>query len=451
MRKTFPKEFLWGASISAFQVEGAAFEDGKTENLDDYFRRHPEEGSRYEGDRLPDVCADFYHKYPEDIQRFKELGLNAFRFSISWPRIFPDGPEKVNPKGIAYYNDMIDKLLEAGITPMFDLLHCDPPIWAYKRGYFANREFIDWYVTYAKTCFEAFGDRVKLWSTLNEPKLNVYGSYSFAFAPPYLEDERLAMEATRNMIIAHFKAVKVLREMWPDAKIGSVHNMGVTYSYSFDEKDILAAERHDAMQLLFAEPMITGKYPELMRECEEFMRYVTEEDERELAENFVPMDFLGLNCYCPTFSKYSPDEQYGVKCFIPDLPSDGYGCFYTHPQGLFDTLLELKDMFPEMPLIITENGYTYRRSEDDLDTPTTSQDKERVSYIREHVREAWRAMQAGVNLKGYFYWAALDCYEGSMGFGVDMGLIGINYKTLERTKRDSFYYYKEIVTRGEVD
>ena len=446
----FPKDFLWGTAASSGQIEGAAFEDGKTENINDHCCRDPQYMKHYEGDCTPDVCADFYHKYPEDIILFKELGVKVFRYSISWARIYPNGPEKVNPLGIAYYNRVINKLIDAGIVPFIDIFHSDTPYWVITKGGIACDGFVEWYSKYARTCFEAFGDRVKYWSTCNEPKLNSYGVYAHAHTAPFLRDRKLALNATRNMILAHFNAVKTLRSLWSDAQIGSVHNMGKTYTLSFALKDNETAERHDQLQYLFLEPMLKGHYPEELRVFPEFMQFVTKEDEKRISDAFVPMDFYGINCYCPCFARYDPDAEYNMRYFRTDLPRDAYG-FTTYPPVLFDTAMALKKKFPGVPFIITENGYTIRRDIAKIDIPSTLHDEARIHYIREHIREAWRILQTGAELKGYFYWSAVDCYEGTMGFGYDMGLIGINFETLERFPRDSYYYYQKVVTNGAVD
>ena len=446
MLNYFPKDFVWGAAASAFQIEGAAFEGGKGANKHDHILRDPELKHHYDGTRLPDVCADFYHLYPEDIKLFKELGLKSFRYSISWARIYPNGPEGgVNEEGIAFYNRLIDALLAAGIEPFMDLYHSDVPWWVIERGGMLNREFVEWFSVYAETCFKAFGDRVKLWSTVNEPKLQVYGAYAFAFSPPYMKDERAAMIATHHMLLAHFEAVKHARRICPDAKVGSVHNMGKTYPATNGEKDVYSAEMHDILQHVYLYPMVYGVYPETLLQNEEFFRYVTEEEKAELRAAFVPCDFAGVNYYTPCYSKYDPTQPYGIGAAECDrgFVADGYG-FRCYPQGLFDTLWFCGQLYPDLDLFITENGYTTLRG-GEFDEPTTAEDPERINYIREHILETWRAIQAGSRVKGYYHWAAMDCFEGGLGFGVDMGLIGINYGTLERVPRKSFYFYQEVI------
>ena len=449
-RFTFPKDFTWGVSCSAFQLEGGAFEGGKSQNHFEYCFEDPETKPKFEDGRSPYISSDFYHKYPEDIAMIKELGANSFRFSIAWTRICPDVSGKPNQEGIAYYNRMIDEMIAQGIEPMFDLLHTDTPWWVLKEGGYACDKFVDWFTHYAEICFREFGDRVELWNTVNEPKLGVYGAYSHAFCAPFLHDETLAMKATQNMLIAHFRSVKLLHEMWPDAKIGAVNNAGKCYSMSFKQEDMDAADRHLAMQLLFLDPMLLGRYPKEALEYPEVAKYITEEMIAELTKEFVPMDFYGINCYCPMFIRAGSESAYGTAWVETDCPKDAYG-FINYAPGMFDLLMDLKDRYGDIPVYITENGYTYRRNMETMEVPNNLNDEDRIKYIREHLRAVNRAIKAGVNLKGYYYWSVMDCWEGPMGYGYPMGLISVNFDTLERTPRDSYFYYKQVIENNMVD
>ena len=253
-------------------------EDGKTLNTREYsFFQTQEPREKFEDPRSPAVGCDFYHKYPEDLKLMGQLGPKVFRYSIAWARIIPSKDAEPNQKAIDFYNKVIDGMLEQGITPFMDLFHSDLPLWLEEEGGIADDRFVQWYADYAEVCFKAFGDRVKWWSTVNEPKLSVYGAYAFAHMHPFKKDPVLAWKAVHNMNLAHFEAVRRLREIWPDAKIGSVHNTGECYCRSFEEEDIAAARRHWAMQLVFSDPMILGKYPEEMMAFEGMRKYVTDE------------------------------------------------------------------------------------------------------------------------------------------------------------------------------
>ena len=451
MNYQFPKDFLWGVAGSAFQMEGGMYEGGKGLNIREAAWLDPERRKNYQDDRSPEVSCDFYHKYPEDLALFRELGVKMFRFSIAWSRIFPDSGGKPCQAGIDYYNKMIDRMVELGIQPFFDLWHSDLPRWVLDLGGFPSEDFVSRYADYAETCFRAFGDRVKHWSTCNEPKLNTYGPYAFGRGAPYIKDLDLAMRATQNMILAHFEAVRRLRRLWPDAKIGSVNNTGECYCLSFEREDMDAAARHSAMQYLFSDPMILGEYPKEAMAYPGLRRHIPDEMCRELKEKFQPMDFLGCNYYCPGFVRAGNKSTYGTASFPVDLPKDAYP-FYTYAPGLFDLLMNLKDRYDNLPVFITENGYADRREDvHNMDPAPFQHDVLRQNYIREHIRECGRALRAGVALQGYFYWSAMDCWEGTMGYGYPMGLVAVNFDTLERIPRDSFYYYQKIIRNNMVD
>jgi len=447
----FPKDFIWGAACSAVQMEGAIFEDGRTLSGGEanFFDPHPE--AKPQDDRSPERGVDYYHKFREDHELFSQLGLKMFRFSISWSRICPTIDGTPNQKGIDHYNELIDDMIAKGITPFFDLWHCDLPDWVIKNGGIVDDRFFGWFTHYAEICFREFGDRIKYWSTINESKLNVYGVYAHAHDAPFMRNEDLAMKATHNAIIAHYEIVRMLHEMWPDAKIGSIHNAGACYPATFSKEDQEAAVRHSAMQLLLLDPMMKGEYPPEMVNFPGMSKYFTPERIAELREKFVPQDFYGINYYCPATIAYGEDSAYKTRWVATDLPSDAYG-FTTYAPGLYDLLLELNVRYNGAPVLITENGYTYRRKDVyKMNLEDYQHDPERISYIREHIRECSRAIEAGVNLKGYFYWSIMDCWELAMGFGYPMGLIGVDLDTLERIPRDSFYYYQQIIKNNAVN
>ena len=438
----FPKDFMWGAACSAMQLEGGRHEGGKTDNIREHAFYDPATSNKYEDHFPPDIGADFYHKYPEDIKLMKELGIKTFRFTIAWARICPDKSCTPNQAGIDYYSSMIDMLIENGIMPFFDLLHSDLPQWVFEEGGFPSEKFIEYFSRYAEICFREFGSRVPYWCTVNEPKLIVYGAYAHAHGTPYLWDKALAMKATKNMILAHFEAVKILRKICPNAKIGSIHNAGACYPVSDDPADISAAKLHSEMQHLFLSPMMTGRYPDLVLQSD-LAEYIHEDDIRQISEAFIPMDFYGINYYCPSFiqaeenTKKKGPYQHG-------LPVDAYG-FTTYAPGLFDTLQDMNLHYPGKEVLITENGYTYKRNLPDFSVTGSLHDIERIDYIRQHVEQCERAVQAGIDLTGYFYWSIMDCWEGSMGYGYPMGLIAVNFETLERVPRESFYYYQKLI------
>jgi len=472
----FPENFLWGVAGSAFQMEGGMYEGGRDLNIRevawlDAVQRgqvrqngndsapevdadwlNPESSEVFQDHRSPEVGCDFYHKYPEDIQLFASLGIKMFRFSISWSRIISEYDGQPNRAGIDYYNRVIDEMVKNGIQPFFDLWHADLPKWVLDHGGFLSDEFVSWYTRYAEVCFREFGDRVKYWCTCNEPYFNAFGPYAMAMGIPYKKDMAQGVTAAHHMVLAHFEAVRLLRQLWPDAKIGAVHDISHFYSLSFDPTDMEASQRRGSAQYLLSDPMILGEYPRELWDYEPFRRYIPEEYARQLREKFVPMDFLGVNYYQPCFAKAGNHPQFGsgpVKNI--DLPRDAYP-FRTYPNGIFDTLVDLQERYGDLEIIVTENGYTQRREDVfNMDLTPFHEDTERQKYIREHLRACQRAIRAGVNLKGYFYWSCMDCWESTMGFGYPMGLVAVNFDTLERVPRASFYYYQKIIQNNMVD
>ena len=450
MIHTFPMDFLWGASCSAVQMEGSIYEDGRTLSTieNNFFHPHPD--FKPSDDRSPERGIDYYHRFSQDHDLFRELGLRMFRFSISWSRIVPAEDGVPNQKGIDHYNAIIDDMISKGITPLFDLWHSDLPLWVMDNGGIVSDRFIGWFTHYAEICFRAFGDRVKYWSTINESKLNVYGVYAHAHNPPFLRDEGLAMKATHNAILAHYEIVRKLHELWPDARIGSIHNAGACYPATFSREDQEAAVRHAAMELLLLDPMMKGEYPPEMVNWPQFADHFPPERIEDLRKNFAPQDFYGINYYCPATIAAGYESAYGTRWVDVGLPQDAYG-FSNYAPGLFDLLMSLNARYSGAPVLLTENGYTYRREDVyKMDLENYQHDAERISYIREHLRACSRAIAAGVNLKGYLYWSVMDCWEGRKGFGYPMGLIGVNLDTLERIPRDSFYFYREVIANNAV-
>ena len=451
MNYTFPKDFIWGVGGSAFQTEGAMLEDGKTLNIREAAFFAKDERDPFNDDRAPDVCCDFYHRYPEDLKMMSQLGVKMFRFSIAWSRIIPSKDAEPNQKAIDYYNSLIDCMIANGITPFMDLFHSDLPLWVAEAGGIADPEFVSRYARYAEVCFREFGDRVKYWCTVNEPMLTVFAAYHRGRLFPYIKDEVLAFKATHHMILAHYEAVRLLRSLWPDAKIGVVNNMSEGYSQNFDPKDIEAAELRTIAAFLFLDPMAKGHYPPELMARPRVRGNIPEKYEQELKEKFLPMDFCGINYYCPKALKYKEDTIFGAVPIPNPYPKDGYG-FSSYAPGLFDALMRMQDRYEGLPIFITENGYAQKREDlSDMSLEPFHADKERQAYIREHLRECGRAIRAGVNLQGYFYWSYMDSWEVRAGFGVPMGLVGVNFDTLERKPRESFYYYEQIVKNNMID
>ena len=447
MRFPFPKDFLFGAACSACQIEAGCNEGGKGEDVGEhFFKIFPE---KYFG-ADPNTSADFYHRYPQDIQMMKELGLKTFRFSISWSRVFPEGPDCLEQRGLDYYSDMIDKLKAAGIVPFFDLFHCDLPYWVIERGGILNPEFIGWFETYAKAVFQQLGNKVDYWCTVNEPSINCMASYAYGANAPFHTDMGEAIQACHNMILAHFKAVKAYKDLGCTGKIGAVIHMEPVYAWTIDPKDQAAADRKQAFYTgWWLDPMMKGHYPEILKDYSYIMDKLPEGYQKDLDENFIPNDYIGINYYSPGYARYKDDgELYYETMHNTDLPMDDYG-FYFYPEGLFDLGMYLKETYPGKDIFITENGFGKKKwgnLQEELE------DDYRIDIIREHLRSMSRAIQAGVPYKGYFHWTIMDTNElYAGGYNYMFGMTQVNYETLERTPRKSWYYYQNVIKQGTVE
>lgn len=447
MTFNFPKDFLFGAACSACQIESGCNEGGKGEDVGEhYFKIHPD---KYFG-ADPNNSADFYHKYPEDIKMMKELGLKCFRFSISWSRIFPNGPEELCQAGLDYYSDLIDKLKEAGIVTFFDLFHCDLPYWVIEKGGILDPKFIDWFTVYAEACFKALGDKVDYWCTVNEPSINCMAAYAYGSNAPFLKDMNLAIRACHNMIIAHYKAVRIYKKLGFKGKIGAVIHFEPVYALSMNEKDEKAAQVRLAFYSgWWLDPMLKGYYPKILMDYPYITDMLPEGYQKDLDDNFIENDYIGINYYSPSHVEYVDD---GKLCYSfvsnKKLPKDDYG-FRAYPQGLYDTVTYLNETYPGKDIFITENGIGIKKwgnYEEELE------DDYRIDYMREHLRSLARACKAGVPIKGYFHWTIMDTNElYAGGFQFMFGLTQIRYETLERVKRKSWYFYQKVIAQGRID
>ena len=442
----FPQDFFWGTAASAFQIEGAAHEDGKGQNVWDVAsRQYPD---IFAEDETPEVSADFYHRYPQDISMMKELGIKSFRFSISWTRIYPDGCGKLNQKGIDYYNKLIDTFLQNGIQPMLDLYHCDMPQALADKGGFKNPQFPEWFGEYARTCFENFGDRINLWNTINEPSVAAFSHYYTGQFPPFEKDLRGALQAAQNIILSHYKAIQIYRSMCLKGKIGIVMHFLPAYPASTEENDKKAAARSfDYYNNWWLQPFFEGKYPESVLAYPAFSENMPENYAIQLKEQFVPVDYIGINYYGPCAHRYKEGNDLDSEGVEFNAPKDAYGFTY-YPQGLFDSAMYIKKRYNNPEIYITENG-TARQSTGDVMKDTD--DDYRISFMQEHFREIYRSIQAGARIKGYYHWSNTDTYECNCGgYQNRFGLVHIDFNTLIRTPKKSWFYYQKVIGDNSV-
>jgi beta-glucosidase len=444
----FPDGFIWGAATSSYQIEGAVAEDGRGESIWDRFSHTP--GAIANGD-TGDVAADHYHRWREDTAIMAELGLNAYRFSIAWSRLFPDGRGPLNRAGIAFSDRLIDELLEHGIQPFPTLYHWDLPQALDDRGGWLNRSTSDWFTDYARAAFDRLGDRVTTWFTINEPWIvGSMGYYDGNHAPGH-RDLRESLVAEHNVLLAHGKAVLAWHDIGRSGRIGIVLNLMPTYPATDRDADGEAAELSDGYtNRWFLDPVLRRQYPRDMVEL--FEGIVGSLDFIEAGDLDVigsPTDLLGVNYYNWRLIGAGNDRDlpWVVVPAPPDIPRSEGG-WEIVPDRLTDLLLRLRDDYGDIPLVIAENG-TIRN--DGPGAGGRVRDVERIRFIRDHLVAAHRAIEAGVKLEGYFHWSLLDNFEWAEGYWPRFGLVHVDFESQVRTIKDSGRYYATVIETNGVD
>ncbi len=445
----FPKDFLFGTGSSCYQVEGSVNADGKTDNIWDMASTsYPQ---KFKATTEP--TSGFYKHFREDIAEMKAQGLKTFRFSISWTRMLPTIDGEVNPKGVEFYNNVINLLLENGIEPFVDLYHWDMPMYIYEKGGFLNKDIIKYFTHFAKVCFEAFGDRVKLWSTLNEPSVFCFAPYQENRAwPPFAPngtDLKAGILAGHNALLCHFKTVQLYKSMNTGGKIGAVIAVVPIYPADPSGKDKIAATyQMERCSGWWLDPMILGHYPEnLLRDCSVYRDAMPQGYAEDIEREFVPMDILGVNYYYPGRVEYDEASPALSKHVENYYVQEGQ-YFETYPAGLYDVLMHIKEKYNNPTVYITENGIGIR---DTGNKEEMVDDKARISYLREHLRMLSRSIKAGSNVQGYYYWSNFDSFENSAGYTIRFGLNYVDFETGERTRKKSWYYYQKIISDCAVD
>jgi beta-glucosidase len=440
----FPDSFLWGAATAAYQVEGAPLADGAGPSIWHRFSHTP--GRTLNGD-TGDVACDHYHRYQEDVALMKDLGLGAYRFSISWSRILPEGTGRVNQAGLDFYRRLVDALREAGIRPMATLYHWDLPAALDDRGGWLNRDVADWFAEYASTAFRALDDRVEMWATLNEPWVVTDGGYLHGALAPGHRNLFEAPIASHNLLRAHGAAVEAYRASGEHA-IGLVVNLEPKYAASQKPEDLAANARADAyMNRQYLDPVFKRAYPPEMKEM--FGEAWPDFPAADFDLIAQPLDFVGINYYTRGVTKNDPANvvERATRVRQP-------GATYTetswevYPQALTDVLVWFRDRYGATPIYITENGAAFY----DPPSPTDGEvdDPLRVHYLREHIRAVARAMYAGVDVRGYFVWSLLDNLEWSLGYSKRFGIIHVDFATLQRTPKKSARFYRDVIRRREI-
>lgn len=448
------KDFVWGVATAAYQIEGGVLEGGRGYSIWDAFCRIP---GRVHAMSNADVACDSFHRYEEDVRMLKLLGVNAYRFSIAWPRIQPTGKGAPNPEGIAYYSKLIDLLLENGITPYVTLYHWDLPLdLQMAHDGWLNREIVDDFTTYAKLCFDAFGDRVKHWITLNEPWCCSVLGHGLGAFPPGRTDPDEPYLAAHHMLLAHGSAVRAFREGGYGGMIGITNNCDWREPLTQKPEDRDAAER--AVKFFYAwftDPVVYGEYPEVMRKRLGARLPKFTEEEKKLMKGSV--DFLGLNHYSTLYaSAEKPEVDGGIGPNGNGGMSDDQEVFLSAdpnwertdmqwniiPWGFRNLLNWIAKRYPGYPIYVTENGCACYEP----DAVSALDDDQRCRFLKGYTEAMFEAIQKdGIDVRGYFCWCLMDNFEWAQGYTKRLGLIRCSPENLERVPKKSFFTYREII------
>jgi beta-glucosidase len=433
-RTTLPPDFVWGAAVSAYQVEGAVDEDGRGESIWDRFTATP--GTIANGDTGAVAC-DSYHRYRDDVRLLNELGLDAYRFSISWPRILPEGRGRVNSAGLDFYDRLVDELLAVGVEPYATLYHWDLPQALEDRGGWPQRETVDAFVEYADTVSERLGDRIKNWITHNEPWVAAWLGYGVGEHAPGRRSQADALATAHHLLLSHGRAATVLRHR-TGARVGITLDAVPMHPYTESEADLAAARYEDGFRnRWFLDPVLRGEYPaDMLERYADDLPQIVDGDLREIS---APLDFLGVNYYRRHVVR-SAGSNGSAIVESPDVERTAMG-WEVYPDGLVELLVRLHEEYDVPPIYVTENGAAF----DDTRRNGTVDDPERTAYIARHVEALARASEQGVPLAGYFVWSLLDNFEWTRGYGKRFGIVYVDYETLERVPKASYHWYRELI------
>ncbi|WP_225753733.1 GH1 family beta-glucosidase [Actinotalea sp. Marseille-Q4924] len=460
--RTFPADFLWGAATASYQIEGAVDEGGRGPSIWDTFSHTP--GKVLHGD-TGDVAADHYHRMAEDVAHMKELGLEAYRFSIAWPRIQPAGRGAANPEGLDFYSRLVDELLAAGIRPVATLYHWDLPQALEDEGGWTARSTAEAFAGYARVVAEALGDRVWMWTTLNEPWCSSFLGYASGVHAPGRTDAAASLAAVHHLNLGHGLAVRAIRDvLGDDARVSVTLNLHVTRAATDAPEDLDAKAQVDAVaNEVFLGPMVDGAYPDRVRTDTAHLTDWSFVQEGDLELIRQPLTALGVNFYSTgrvrrlggdaDLAEAARADGHGASSHSPWvgcdrvewLPQPGPHTamgWNIEPQGLVDVLLELHERYPTLPLMVTENGAAF---EDEVTEDGRVHDDRRVAYVHDHLEAVGRARDAGADVRGYFVWSLMDNFEWAYGYDRRFGVIRVDYDTLQRTWKDSALWYREVV------
>ncbi|MGH3736694.1 MAG: GH1 family beta-glucosidase [Micromonosporaceae bacterium] len=441
----FPPDFLWGTATAAYQIEGAATADGRTPSIWDTFSHTP--GAVDNGDTGDEAC-DHYHRYPDDVALMAELGLRAYRFSVSWPRVVPSGSGRVNPRGLDFYDRLVNALCARGIAPMATLYHWDLPQALEDAGGWTSRETAERFAEYAAAVHDRIGDRVRHWTTLNEPWCSAFLGYAAGIHAPGRTDPGAAYAATHHLLLAHGLGTQALRAAGA-TEVSLVVNPAPVYGPGELVRRIGGLHNR-----LFLDPVLRGRYPaDVLATANRFtdLGFIRDGDLATIAQ---PLDALGVNYYqpivlaqddgAPANPAYPGSE--GIRFLAPDGPRTAMD-WAIQPSGLTALLEQIAAEYPGVPLLVTENGAAF---DDRLDSGRVT-DPDRVHFLDGHLRAAHAALERGVDLRGYLVWSLLDNFEWSWGYDKRFGLVYVDYPTQRRVPKDSARWYADVIRRNGIE
>ena len=468
-RLSFPPGFVWGSATAAYQIEGAVHADGRLPSIWDVFCQVP--GNVTGGD-TGDVACDHYRRMDADLDLMAELGLPSYRFSVSWPRVIPGGSGPVNEAGLDFYRRLVDGLLERGITPLLTLYHWDLPQALQFEGGWTNRDTVDRFADYAEVIGRALGDRVPTITTLNEPWCAAFLGHASGVHAPGLTDNATALLVAHHLNLAHGRAVRAVRSVCP-AQLSVTLNLAQVRPASDSEADLAAAEHVDRIaNRIFLDPMLRGSYPqELLTETKHLTDWAFVAD-GDLAEINAGIDLLGVNFYAPTEVAAASEEIRGQVTgrWVNDpsqseagpSPWPGTDLAYSVPQpgpytamgwpivpeAFTDLLLRVHRDYPEIPLVVTENGAAF----DDVVGPDGRvHDADRIDYVRRHLAAVHAAIGGGADVRGYYLWSLMDNFEWAWGYSKRFGMVFVDYASQQRIPKDSAFFFRNVIKNNAVE
>src|SRR5579859_4720757 len=437
---SFPAEFLWGAATSAYQIEGATREDGRGSSIWDTFTTEP--GRIHQG-QSGEIAVDHYHRMEQDVRLMAELGLTAYRFSIAWPRVLPDGRGQPNAAGLDFYSRLVDTLLASGITPVATLYHWDLPSALYATGGWRSRDTTQAFADYAEVEARRLGDRVRWWVTHNEPWCTAYLGYvSGVHAPGVRDDHQAAVDVAHHLLLSHGLAIPRIRANAPEAKVGAALNLFPIFAGDERAETARAVQRADRLHnRWFLDPLYHGEYPS--RLFEDLGVAPPPSQEGDMAIIGAPTDFLGVNYYSRWVIRAGTETPHGID-YIRDLPRATLTemGWEVYPHGLEVTLEELTRTYHPAALLVTENGAAFA---DEWNGDGRVADRQRVIYLRDHLEAMERAIEHGAPVVGYFVWSLMDNFEWAEGYSRRFGLIYVDYATQRRIVKDSGRWYAGFI------